>query len=73
VTIETLCTCSNLFAGTQPTFALKKDKIVRIKKAKSTKKLAAKLRVISPASMQIIAIEKHCQFYHCEPESPEVP
>jgi hypothetical protein len=43
-----------------------------IKKAKSTKKLQAQLRVIPPASMQIIATEKRRKFCR-EPEVPQVP
>jgi hypothetical protein len=73
VTIESLCTCSNLFPVTHHKFALKEEKIVRLKKAKSTKKLPAQLRVISPASMQIIATEKRRQFCPGEPEIPQVP
>ncbi len=43
-----------------------------LKKAKSTKKLPAQLRVIPPAIMQIIATEKRRQFCR-EPENPQVP
>ena len=43
-----------------------------LKKAKSTKKLPAQLRVIPPASMQIIATEKRLQFCR-DAEIPQVP
>ena len=71
VTIETLCTGSHLFAVMHPKFALKEDIIVRLKKAKSTKKLPAQLRVIPPAIMQIIATKKRRQFCR-EPEILQV-